>query len=59
MAKLKAKGSLSHLSKTQAVAYLTGYRVPLLVFDDMEALVRAILAGSYERREPLTSCEDS
>ena len=59
LAKLKVRGSLGHLSKKQTVAYLTGYRVPLLVFDDMEALVRAMAANSYERREDLKSCADS
>ena len=59
VAKLKLRGSLGHMSKKQAIAYLTGYRVPLLVFDDMEALVRSMMSGSYERKEDLKSCADS
>jgi hypothetical protein len=59
LAKLKNKGSLGHLSKTQAVAYLTGYRVPLLVFDDMEALAKSMIDGSYVRKDEILSCADS
>ena len=59
LAKLRHKGSLGHLSKKQAVSYLSGYRVPLLVFDDMEALVRSMVDGSYERKDDISVCKDS
>ena len=59
LAKLKHKGSLGHLSKRQAVSYLAGYRVPLLVFDDMEALVRSMIDGSYVRKGDIAVCKDS
>ena len=59
LAKLRSKGGLGHLSKTQAVACLSDHRVPLLVFDDMEALVDSMIDGSYKRKEEITSCADS
>jgi len=59
LAKLRNKGGLGHLSKKQAVSYLSGYRVPLLVFDDMEALVRSMIDGSYVRKDDIAVCKDS
>ena len=57
--KIKIRGSLDHITKAQAVAFLTGYRVPLLVFDDMEALARAMSEGTYVKRADLATCADT
>ena len=44
------------LTKKQAIASLVTHRIPLMVFDDMEALVRAVRSGSYLLKSSLDDC---
>ena len=44
------------LTKKQAIASLVTHRIPLMVFDDVEALVRAVQSGSYLLKSSLDDC---
>ena len=46
----------SKLTKKQAISLLVQHRVPLMVFDDMEALVGATRSGSYLHKASLDDC---
>jgi hypothetical protein len=46
----------SRITKKQAIALLVQHRVPLMVFDDMEALVVATRSGTYQHKSSLDDC---
>ena len=46
----------SNFTKKQAIALLVQHRVPLIVFDDLEALVGAMRSGSYLHKASLDDC---
>ena len=50
------EGESSKLTKKQAITLLVHHRVPLMVFDDVEALVCAVRDGSYRHKVSLDDC---
>ena len=50
------EGESSKLTKKQAITLLVHHRVPLMVFDDVEALVCAVRVGSYRHKVSLDDC---
>ena len=50
------KSGSEMLTKSQAIASLVAHRVPLMVFNDVDALVRVLQRGNYLRKASLDEC---